>query len=305
MNHSFNIEVACKLNISKAILLENFYFWIKHNKANNTNFHDGEYWTYNSTRAFSELFPYMSESCIKKNLLQLINDGYLIEGNYNKLGMDRTKWYTFTKKTKEIYNLDDLSEVEKVEKTQKSDSTESDRRNNKVSVTDNSIAKLDNFFNSVWQELPSKMKKGKSAVKKTQKIKLMKVGYEKLNQCLKLYLLEVKNENKFMLNGSTWFNGRYEDYIEQVQKQRVVKKEVEIEKTDKEKFIENYFETHKTGNETQDQRHELKLEAEGEYYDLNRFEWLLKNPDKIKNISGYCDERQINKFFEKYPEMKK
>ena len=104
--------------------------------------------------------------------------------------------------------------IKKVVETKETGSIEPDSTNKQhVSSTDNSIAELDNFFNTIWKELPSKMKKGKSAVKKTQRIKLMKVGKEKLNQCLKLYLLEVKRENKFMLNGSTWFNGRYEDYI--------------------------------------------------------------------------------------------
>ena len=34
MNHSFNVDIAKKYGIEKAVLLENFSFWIAKNKAN-------------------------------------------------------------------------------------------------------------------------------------------------------------------------------------------------------------------------------------------------------------------------------
>ena len=59
MIHSFDIEVAKKYGITEAILLNNINFWIEKNKANEINFYDGYYWTFNSKKAFSELFPYL------------------------------------------------------------------------------------------------------------------------------------------------------------------------------------------------------------------------------------------------------
>ena len=67
----------------KAILIHNIAHWVEVNKANNKNFHDGYFWTYNSTTAFSKLFPFWTSSKIQKLLKNLENDGYLKSGNYN------------------------------------------------------------------------------------------------------------------------------------------------------------------------------------------------------------------------------
>ena len=66
MNHSFNAEIADMYGVNEAILIENIYYWVSKNKANGKHYHDGKYWTYNSTKAFSELFYYWSESQIER-----------------------------------------------------------------------------------------------------------------------------------------------------------------------------------------------------------------------------------------------
>lgn len=96
MEHSFNIELAKEYGILEAILLKNIWFWIEKNRANEKNFYDGTYWTYNSTRAFNELFPYVSEKSIKRALRGLKEKGIIKTGNYNKSSYDRTLWYAFT-----------------------------------------------------------------------------------------------------------------------------------------------------------------------------------------------------------------
>ena len=96
MEHSFNIELAKEYGILEAILLKNIWFWIEKNRANEKNFYDGTYWTYNSTKAFNELFPYASESSIKRALKSLQEKGIIKTGNYNKSSYDRTLWYAFT-----------------------------------------------------------------------------------------------------------------------------------------------------------------------------------------------------------------
>ena len=96
MEHSFNIELAKEYGILEAIWLKNIWFWIEKNRANEKNFYDGTYWTYNSTRAFNELFPYASESSIKRALKSLQEKGIIKTGNYNKSSYDRTLWYAFT-----------------------------------------------------------------------------------------------------------------------------------------------------------------------------------------------------------------
>lgn len=95
MNHSFNIEYAEKYGIEEAIIIEHLIFWIKKNKANEKHNHENRTWTYNSAKAFTSLFPYMSESKIRRVLDSLIEKGIIIKGNYNKLNYDRTIWYAF------------------------------------------------------------------------------------------------------------------------------------------------------------------------------------------------------------------
>jgi hypothetical protein len=95
MNHSFNVEIAKKYGIEKAVLLENFYFWIKKNKANKRNMHEGKVYTYNTAEAFAELFPYIKERKIAQILREMENeDGLLISGQFHNY--DRTKSYTLT-----------------------------------------------------------------------------------------------------------------------------------------------------------------------------------------------------------------
>ena len=98
MDHSFNIEVAKELGIAPAVILNNMYWWIEKNKANEKHFHDGYYWTYNSRKAYVLQFPYLTERQIEYALKKLIDEGYIITGNYNKASFDRTLWYAITKK---------------------------------------------------------------------------------------------------------------------------------------------------------------------------------------------------------------
>ena len=105
MKHIFDIEIAEQYGINAAILLENIGFWIAQSEANEINFHDGSYWTFNSCRALQELFPYMSKRQIHSALEKLINDGLIVTGNYNKVAYDRTLWYTLTQKGKSILHF--------------------------------------------------------------------------------------------------------------------------------------------------------------------------------------------------------
>lgn len=98
MDHSFNIEVAKRIGIAPAVILNNLYWWIDKNRANDKHFHDGYYWTYNSRKAYVEQFPYLTERQIEYALRKLIDEGYIITGNYNKASFDRTLWYAITKK---------------------------------------------------------------------------------------------------------------------------------------------------------------------------------------------------------------
>lgn len=96
--HAFNTNIAKEVGIECAVLLYNIEFWINKNRANNKHFYEGRYWTYNTTKAFAELFPYMSEKVIYNSLKKLIDKGYLLKGNFNQNTFDRTCWYALADK---------------------------------------------------------------------------------------------------------------------------------------------------------------------------------------------------------------
>ncbi len=98
MNHSFNVEIASRYGMLEAVILEHLNFWIAKNRANEVNFYDGYYWTYSSTKALAELFPYASQKTISRTLHHLKDEGLVAFGNYNKSSYDRTMWYALTEK---------------------------------------------------------------------------------------------------------------------------------------------------------------------------------------------------------------
>ena len=102
MYHSFNVIVAREYGIIEAILLNNLEYWTLKNVANQKNFHNGYYWTYNSTRALTELFPYISQRQIQNAFKKLKDLDIIQTGNFNKSTYDRTLWYAFTQKGQSI-----------------------------------------------------------------------------------------------------------------------------------------------------------------------------------------------------------
>lgn len=100
MEHSFNTEFARLFGIEEAIIVHNLYYWIMKNAANKKNIIDGKVWTYNSAKAFAELFPYMSDRKIGRILAKLVDEEIICKGNFSDNKMDRTSWFAFTEKGK-------------------------------------------------------------------------------------------------------------------------------------------------------------------------------------------------------------
>lgn len=103
MNHSFNISVATKLWMQKAVILENIIFRRKKDCANNHNLYDGKHWIYNSARAFAVLFPYLNNKSIQRRLQELVVEWFLLKWVYNKSKFDKTARYSPTEKLLDMY----------------------------------------------------------------------------------------------------------------------------------------------------------------------------------------------------------
>ena len=91
---TFSTKDAKQYGVDGAIMLHHIRYWVAKNEANETNFHEGQYWTYNSTTAFAQLFPFWSARKIGRILSKLEDDGAIISGNFNGKRYDRTKWFT-------------------------------------------------------------------------------------------------------------------------------------------------------------------------------------------------------------------
>jgi hypothetical protein len=91
--HHFKVKDAKRYGITEAILLYNLRFWIAKNKASGKHQYNGRTWMYNSQKAFAQLFPYLSESQIKRALASLVKQGAILKDNFNKKRYDRTNWY--------------------------------------------------------------------------------------------------------------------------------------------------------------------------------------------------------------------
>jgi DNA-binding PadR family transcriptional regulator len=111
MIHSFDTDIAKAYGINAAVLLGYIAYWTKVNEANDRNYYDGCYWTYNSRKAFAELFPYLSERQIRTAIDKLIDDGLIITGVYNEMRYDHTIWYALTEKGKEIAKYHDTEQT--------------------------------------------------------------------------------------------------------------------------------------------------------------------------------------------------
>lgn len=209
MNYTFNSEVAKIIGVDGAVMLQNIQYWIAKNKANNKHFYDDNYWTYNSVKAFECLFPFWSNKQITRILKKLVDDGYLITGNYNKQNYDRTKWYAITQKGYSIFPNGQMDLTKKVngfdQKVEPIPNINTDnKQNNKYTSQD---------IEYVWNIYPNKKGKAKS-IYYISKI-LEKYSKDELIRAVERYSLETKAiDKKFILHGSTFFSGRYEDYLD-------------------------------------------------------------------------------------------
>lgn len=91
-----NTELAMVLgDLNESIVLNQLNYWLEINQKANKHFIDGKYWVYNTYSDWRiNNFPYWSEKTIQRTFTRLETKGIVISANYNKSGIDKTKWYT-------------------------------------------------------------------------------------------------------------------------------------------------------------------------------------------------------------------
>lgn len=240
MLNNFDTDVALEVGINAAILYKNIQFWCEYNRTNEKNFYDGYYWTYNSAKAFSEQFPYFTEKQIRTSLSILEKRGYIKTGNYNKLGGDRTKWYTDLKTNAKASDTEGSSILPggQMELTCGANGTDLEGRaipnNNSDNNSDNNSTPLispqiaseqeefDFMFKMFWKAYPRKVN-SKGCKKKFIKIENLKKIFPDIMQALEAQKQSkqwTKDNGRFIPYPSTWINQeRWNDVNEVAEKQ--------------------------------------------------------------------------------------
>lgn len=107
-----NRELAGVLgDVDLAIILQEIHYWININKQNTemglssiVTYYDECFWCFRTYEEWLLDFPWLCLRTLKSKIKKLEDMGLLISNNFNKLNIDRTKWYTI--------NYDKLAELE-------------------------------------------------------------------------------------------------------------------------------------------------------------------------------------------------
>ena len=98
-----NPALAKEIGLNESLILLQIEFWI----SISNNERDGKRWTYQSVRDMQEKsFSFWSISTINRAVNKLIDEGYIIEGNFNKKKYDKTRWFSL--------NFETLNELESI-----------------------------------------------------------------------------------------------------------------------------------------------------------------------------------------------
>ena len=89
-------HVAVVYGMEEAVFLDAIMFWYRTNRGNGSpvHCHDGRWWTYNSVRAFEDIFPWWNAGQIRRIIARCKEKGALLSGNFNRDQRDRTVWYS-------------------------------------------------------------------------------------------------------------------------------------------------------------------------------------------------------------------
>lgn len=100
------MQLAVEYGVDVAIMLHNMVYWTEKNIANDKNYRNGRYWTYNSMDALSRIYPLWSRDQIKRILRKCCDAGLLYVDELNDDRRDRTKWYSPSDSVLALYGIE-------------------------------------------------------------------------------------------------------------------------------------------------------------------------------------------------------
>ena len=82
-------SLAVKIGLNQALVLQQMHYWLRISK----NIRDGHKWVYKTLEDWHKEFPFWSKSTLERIIRKLEEERLIVVGNYNRMKMDRTKWY--------------------------------------------------------------------------------------------------------------------------------------------------------------------------------------------------------------------
>ena len=223
-------KLAAVIGFNEAVVLQQLNYWLHSNSAKEI---DGRLWVYNSYDNWrKDNFPFWSTRTIRRIFDSCEKKGVILTGNFNKAGFDKTKWYSIdenklndlmdspcgqnghTIRTKCPHPSGQNVQTNTIDYTETTSET-----NNKHSASHSNaqcVSQLEEEFEEVWSKYPNK--KGKKQAfnhYKAWRKASVKHTNEYLLERLKKYLTYCQQNNSWYhpMNGSTWFNGRFDDVL--------------------------------------------------------------------------------------------
>ena len=83
-------SLAVKIGLNEALFIQQLHYWLTSSKV----VRDGKHWVYNTVDEWNKQFPFWSKATLKRTIASLEKMGLIQSANYNRISIDRTKWYT-------------------------------------------------------------------------------------------------------------------------------------------------------------------------------------------------------------------
>lgn len=100
-----SFDMAYEYGIEEGIVLDYFIYEIHQKAANGFNYRKGRNWTYNTYDGLLERLPFKTRKPLMRVISFLEDKGLLVSGNFNKVGYDRTRWYSLSDECAEKYGV--------------------------------------------------------------------------------------------------------------------------------------------------------------------------------------------------------
>ena len=131
----------------------------------------------------------------------------------NEITIKSTKRFSvITVVNYEIYQTDDERATNEPTNNLTSNQPTTNHNIKKKERKENKYIQAEELFNQLWDLYIRK--EGKSQVKQNHKEELLAIGYDRMKKCIENYSRQKQGcDKKYILMGSTFFNGRYKDYL--------------------------------------------------------------------------------------------